>query len=570
MRSTARLVCVVLVLALASVARAAAPPSAPSPPFVPREVLVVLAPGGTITLSADGRAQANNAPLTLALLRYGLTQTEPLRRATTAATRGAEVLRLTSELSDFDPVAAAEELRATPGILAAAPNLRLRLHLAPNDPRFPNQWHLSNSAAGVQAQQGWNRTIGSASVTIGIMDTGVDVGHPDLASKIWTNPGEIPGNGIDDDLDGYIDDVNGWDFGDHDADPMPTPLIDPNVGIDEGWHGTFVAGLAAGATNNGVGIAGVAWGCRILPLKVSNANGEIVLSAVVEAFDYAIARQVSVLNMSLGTSDTTARAFFQPLVNDAIAGGVVVVASAGNDGTDTPSFPAACDSVLAVAATTASNQRASFSNWGWYVNIAAPGEAVWSCISRNYEYDEFSLLFFELLWSHDGVEPYMTNDGTSFSAPIVSGAAALVRSRFPTLSPKQVMEQLITQGDLRAYDNPIGPRLNIDRALIQALAVEPVASAEATLRFQAPSPNPATGPARFAFALPTAARVRLVLLDAQGRRVRTLLDGALAPGQHTAVWDRLDDKGRALPAGLYLAELVAGESRAIRRVALVW
>ncbi|MEO5987860.1 MAG: S8 family serine peptidase [Candidatus Eisenbacteria bacterium] len=558
-----------LLLTLAPVASAATLPSAPSAPHAPREVLVVMAPEGTLTSGEDGQARGRSAPLALALLRHGLTQVEPLRHSTSPAARGVQVLRLTSDLPEFDPLAAAAELRGTPGVLAASPNLRLRLHRAPNDPRFPSQWHLSNSAAGVQAQQGWNRETGVGSVTIGIMDTGVDIGHPDLASKIWVNTAETPGNGLDDDLDGYIDDLNGWDFGDHDADPSPTPLIDPNVGIDEGWHGTFVAGLAAGATNNSVGIAGVAWGCRIVPLKVSDVNGDIALSSLVEAFDYAIAHQVSVLNMSLGTSDTTARAFFQPLVNEAIAAGVVVVASAGNDGTDIPSYPAACDSVLAVAATNASNQRASFSNWGWYVNIAAPGEAVWSCISRNYEYDETSLLFFELLWSHDGVEPYMTNDGTSFSAPIVAGAAALVRSHFPTLTPKQVVEQLIVQGDVRLYDNPIGPRLNIDRALIQALAVEPVAEGDAMLRLQTPSPNPATGPARFTFALALPKQVRLVVWDAQGRRVRTLLDGPLTSGQHTTVWDRFDDAGRALPAGLYLAELTAGESHAVRRLALV-
>lgn len=569
MRSTAQAVSWLILLTLAPTTHAATLPSAPTRAHAPREVLVVVAPDGAISASRAGQARAQSAPLALALLRHGITRAEPLRRATPSRARNTEVLRLGSELPDFDPVAAAAELRATEGVLAAAPNLLLRLHLAPNDPRFSSQWHLSNSAAGVQAQQGWNRELGSASVSIGIMDTGVDVGHPDLASKIWTNPAETPGNGIDDDLDGHIDDVNGWDFGDQDADPSPTPMFEPSIGIDQGWHGTFVAGLAAGATNNGVGIAGVAWDCKIVPLKVSDVNGDILLSAMVEAFDYAIAHQVSVLNMSLGTSDTTARAFFQPLVNEAIGAGVVLVASAGNDGTDTPSFPAACDSVLAVAATNASNQRASFSNWGWYVNIAAPGEAVWSCISRNYEYDETSLLFFEVLWGHDGVEPYMTNDGTSFSAPIVAGAAALVRSHFPALSPKQVVAQLIVQGDVRLYDNPIGPRLNIDRALIPALAVEPLANRGELLQFQAPSPNPSVGPTRFTFSLPTSAPVRLVLLDAQGRCVRTLLQGALASGQHTTVWEGLDDNGHALPAGLYLAELSAGELRAMRRVALV-
>ncbi|HTR97180.1 MAG TPA: S8 family serine peptidase, partial [Candidatus Acidoferrales bacterium] len=355
-------------------------PARPRTPFEPGQVIVALAPGADLSATATGGIATRSALAASALHALALGHARMLRRSAAAKDR-VELLQLRSDRADFDPVAAAAQLRTLPGVLAASPNVHFRLDIAPNDPLFAEQWHLGTSAAGINPQPGWALEKGSSSVLVAILDCGVDLQHADLYSKIWVNPGEIPGNGIDDDGDGYQDDVNGWDFGDGDNDPDPDPIMDPESGVDVGWHGTFVAGLAAAATNNGLGVAGVAWNCKILPCKVSDIYGDLPLSAILEAMDYAIAHNVAAINMSFGSTDTTTRGLLQPLVDEATSAGIVCVAAAGNTGTDTPEFPAACTNVLAVASTNVSNLRSSWSNWGWYVNIAAPGENVWSTIA---------------------------------------------------------------------------------------------------------------------------------------------------------------------------------------------
>ena len=553
-------------LGCAAPALAAHLPPRPATPFAPGDVVVVAAPGSAFAALAAGRAASPDATLPAPLARLGIARVENLRRAPGGGNR-VGVFLLHSDAPGFDPHAAARALRAEPGVLGAAPNLHLQLDVVPNDPMLSQEWWLGTSAAGVHAQTGWAHTTGDSGVVIAIMDTGVDTGHEDLAAKIWTNPGETAGNGLDDDHNGFVDDVHGWDFGDHDNDPNPEPMIDPSVGVDTGWHGTFVAGLAAAATNNATGIAGIAWGCRIMPLKVSNAAGDIPLAAVASAFDYAAAMRPAVLNMSFGTTDTSAASVFQPLVNEAFDAGIVCVAAAGNTGTDSLSFPAACESVLAVASTNAANDRSSFSNWGTYVDIAAPGETMWSTIARNYTYDDTSQLFFEFLWGWDGFTPYMENDGTSFAAPIVSGAAALVRTLAPGMPPQTVMQQLVVTGDVKLYDDPIGPKLDLDRALSGALAVAP-AAAPARLAL-APAPNPAAGALAIAYALPVAGMVRLAIYDPAGRRVRVLASGRRAAGVYSAPWDLRDASGARVPPGLYLASLEAAGARASRRIAVV-
>ncbi len=543
-------------------------PSAPAAPFTPGRVVVVAAPGSPMgALALGGPSLPGDASGRL-LAGLGIARARSLRRATPEAKRAVEVLLLESDQPGFDPVAVARVLRAQPGVLGAAPDLHLRLDIVPNDPQFGQEWWLSTSAAAVYAQPGWERETGEPGAAIAIMDTGVDLGHEDLASKIWTNPGEIPGNGIDDDHDGYVDDVHGWDFGDADNDPDPEPMIDPTYGIDLGWHGTFVAGLAAAATNNAVGIAGIAWGCPIMPLKVSDAAGNITLTSVASAFDYAVAMHPAVLNMSFGAPDTSSASVFQALVNEAVAADIVCVAAAGNDGTDAPTYPADCDSVIAVASTNASNVRSSFSNWGPHVDMCAPGEGMWSTIARNYVYDDISQIYFEYLWGWDGVTPYMENDGTSFSAPIVSGAAALLRSLAPTITANDVARQLVRTGDYKLYDNWIGPKLDIDRALTNVLAVTPDAPAAGRLEL-APAPNPAAEATTLRFVLPSAGPVRLAIYDASGRLVRVIVEGARASGAHALAWDLRSADGVAVRPGLYFARLETAGGRVTRRIAVL-
>jgi subtilisin family serine protease len=359
-----------------------------------------------------------------------------------------------------------------------------------------------------------------------------------------------------------VDDVHGWDFGVGDADPNPQPTFDPS-GIDVGFHGTFCAGLAAAATDNVEGIAGAAWHCRLMPLKVSDPAGDISSSAVASAFAYAIDNGVSVLSMSFGSpGDPGVPEFFQALVDDATAAGIVCVAAAGNDGTNVPVYPAANDKVIAVAATNDARTRSSFSNWGTFVDVAAPGEHMWSSICRNYEVDEFSQLIYLFFFEWNGLDPYMYGDGTSFACPLTAGVCGLIRSRYPALTPAQVRDHLVATGDVVAFDEPIGPKVNAANAV--QLAPVAVGDAPTPLEFAAASPTPFATTTTLRFALAEPGPARLTLFDCTGRAVRTLIEQSLTAGPHEALWDGTEDSGAAAANGVYFARLDAG-GRTLRR-----
>ena len=493
-------------------------------------------------------------------------------RARWLATDGRAVLVTSSDPSfDVNADAIARALVASGVARAAAPNMELELEVTiPNDPYYATrQWHLGTTAAGIRAQNAWDLEVGDPSVVVGILDTGVDLGHPDLAARIWVNAGEIAGNGIDDDSNGYIDDVHGWDFAHDDNDPNPAFVVDSTAGLDVGWHGTFGAGLAAAAGNNAIGITGVAWDCRVMPLKVSSdSTAGITLAAVTEAWAYALDNGVSVMNLSLAGTDPILGPYFQALVNDAVDADVVCVAAAGNSGLDDTHWPAACDSTLAVAATTQANQRASFSSWGWYVNIAAPGENVWSSIARNYARDAAHDFFFQFFFAWDGVNPYMYNSGTSFATPIVSGAVALVRSKYPGVPPRFIIDHMIATADVvPTYNAPIGGRLNAYNALLTVVDAAP-RSAAASIALGPVVPNPLrTGAAgaTVSFHLPSAGEVALDVFDVRGRRIASIARGAFDAGTHRASWDGRDAAGRPAAAGLYfVAGTIAGTAHSAR------
>jgi len=564
LRSSAAL----LLVLLAGSARGA-PPGVQDPPTAAEATgtgQILIADDATcVRLGARGELGSHYAAVEQLFARHGLLRGRTLCRVGGGATR---FLVLTSSQPDFDPVAAAAALRATGLVRAAVPNVRVRLHVLPNDPDVPQEWWVEDGGvADVRLAAAWDVEQGNAGARIGIMDTGVDLGHPDLAAKIWTNPGEIPANGVDDDDNGYVDDVHGWDFGDGDADPNPQPVPDASTfDLDIGFHGTFVAGLAAAATNNAEGIAGVARNCPVVPLKVVNSAGEITLAAITEAFGYATTNHIEVLNISLGTPDSSGVAdYFQALVDAATAAGVLVVASAGNDGTADPNFPAACTGVLSVAATDASNARASFSNFGSVVRIAAPGVGMWSAICRNYDVDEFSQLFYQVFLGWDGARPYMAGDGTSFSAPLVAGACALVRSRHPEWPPLVVGSHMVATGDGVAYDEPIGPRLNVLRAVTDPTLSTPEGS---FAHFElSVTPNPSSEAAIIRYDLPVAGRARLRVFDCAGRLTREFASGDQSGGSHAISWDGTDEFGDPASPGVYVVRLETPNGTILRKLA---
>jgi subtilisin family serine protease len=562
----------VLALALVPGATAAAEAARRTPrtlSFHPGRVLAAAGAASELEVLRGGAVRARSAALSAALASAGI----ETARALGPEPRGSALrfYALESGRPEFDPSAAAAALRASGSFRAVCPDYRFApLETIPDDLYLPYQWFVDDGGlADIRLPAAWDIAQGDTSVVIAIVDTGVDTGHPDLASQIWRNWAEVPGNSLDDDGNGLVDDVNGWDFGTGDNDPRPHYLPDVS-GIDVGFHGTFCAALAAAATNNGEGIAGAGWRCRIMPLKVASPDSGLASSAIAGAILYAADQGAAVISMSFGgPGDSGVPEFFQALVDVATAAGSLCVAAAGNDGLSTPVYPAANDDVLAVAATDAANARAEFSNWGSYVDVAAPGAGMWSAICDNYVFTDLDQLIYIFFFGWDGANPYMGGDGTSFACPLVAGVAGLVRARFPSLTPGETAAHIVATGDAVVYDHPIGPRVNA----FQAVSMGPVAADPRprawTTELAAPWPNPAPGACTFAFRLAAEGATRLALFDCAGRRVRELARGTMTAGPHIARWDGRDDRGRALPGGLYLARLESGGRALDRKVVLL-
>ncbi|MGE5176578.1 MAG: S8 family serine peptidase [Hyphomicrobiales bacterium] len=564
-------------LAIAVLLAATAPAPATAKPFRTPVTLhyspgqiVVIADDGALDASTTGAAHAANPALAASLSRFGLERARRLDPATPrGVARRARIWKLTSNRPDFDPVAASRALMATGAVRAASPNYRLGVFsTVPNDIYVIYQWYIENGdSATISLPLAWDLEKGDSSTTIAIIDTGVDIGHPDLASQIWHNPDEIPGNGIDDDGNGLIDDTEGWDFGAGDNDPSPEYTPDPS-GIDVGFHGTFCAGIADAATNNEEGIAGAGWNCRIMPLKAANPDSGLTTEAVASAIAYAADKHASVISMSFGAhGDPGVPELFQALVDMATEAGALCVAAAGNDGDSLRTYPAACDHVLSVGATDYTNARASFSNYGSWVDVAAPGSLMWSTICRNYTFTSIDQFYYLFLFSWDGVNPYMYGDGTSFACPLVGGVCALVRHRFPSLTPDLVIQHVIETGDALPFDEPIGTKVNAYNAVsMTPTAVATTEAPPARLRVAA-VPNPVAGAGAIRFDLPAAGHARVAVFDAAGRLVRVLMDGPLTAGPHAIAWDGRDDRGSRLPSGVYFARVqAAGKSQSAKVV----
>jgi subtilisin family serine protease len=269
-----------------------------------------------------------------------------------------------------------------------------------------------------------------------------------------------------------------------------------------------------------------------------------------------------------GPGDGGAAAFYQDLVDQALAAGIVCVAAAGNNDDAALMYPAACDGVISVGATDENGQRASFSTYGDWVTVNAPGNNIWSTIQSNYEFDVITGLLYQFTYGWDGESPYMYSSGTSMACPLVAGTVALVLSQAPELTPAEVTQHLLDTGDQVAYDQPLGVKVNA-REAVTALVVTGVQTPRpADLAVRA-APNPFNPRTTLALSLPRDGAVSVRIVDLRGRHVRTLLDGApLAAGRHTVSWDGTADDGRALPSGVYLARVVApgGEAAAAKLV----
>jgi subtilisin family serine protease len=362
-----------------------------------------------------------------------------------------------------------QEYTSCPGVVYAEPNGIGFPDSIPNDANFSKQWGLHNTGqmilnnisgtpdADIDAPEAWDMQIGSPDVVIAIVDSGIAYPHPDLAANIWNNTDEIPGNGIDDDLNGYIDDIRGWDF----------YYNDSNV-TDGHGHGTFCAGVAGAVTNNGIGIAGASWNCKIMPVRIANASWYSSLAYGVKGIRYAVDNGADVCSMSCHFSNSST---LKNVINYAYGKGVFLCAAAGNVNNSIKHFPAAYENVTAVAATNQDDKRCSpddwgpgnGSNYGDWVDIAAPGNLIYSTEpSYHYLGEGYINPYTGKNWSQN----YDIDWGTSYATPMVASAAALLLSKDSSLTPAQVKGLLCGNVDPYNSTEYIGTgRLNAQKAL---------------------------------------------------------------------------------------------------------
>ena len=335
------------------------------------------------------------------------------------------------------------ELQNDPDIEFAERDYIAQACLVPNDPFVVSgdEWHL----AKIQALPAWDFTIGASNVLIAVLDSGVNAAHPDLAGRL----------------------LPGYDFVNNDFTPS-----------DDFGHGTAVAGTLVANGNNNLGVAGVAYGCTVLPIKVMDQFGSASHSTIAQGIEYAVEHGARIINLSMGGDWPSST--LQNAINYAWSNNVVIVAAAGNNGGTAPQYPGACEHVLAVGASEPDDSRAPFSSYGTQVTLFAPGDNIWTT-------------------QRDLNNPYGSWKGTSFSSPVVAAVAALVLSLSPSLSNTQIvdiLQQTADHPEVAGYDSLVG-RINALRAVggVSPSADNPLPNppAEPIITPAPPAPAPVSG-----------------------------------------------------------------------------
>ncbi|MFM8577893.1 MAG: S8 family peptidase, partial [Planctomycetaceae bacterium] len=349
----------------------------------------------------------------------------------------------------------------SPSIAYFEPDFVIAPTAIPNDSSFSQLWGLNNTGqsggvvdADIDAPEAWDVTTGSRNVVVAVIDTGVDYSHPDRAAHVWTNPGEVAGDGNDNDRNGFVDDVRGWDFRNNDSNPM-----------DDQGHGTHVAGTIGAVGNNGTGVAGVAWQVSIMALKFLGADGSGSTSAAVAAVNYATRMKRDFGVNIVATNNSWGGGGSSTSLRDAITAGgqagILFIAAAGNESNNNdaaPSYPASytSEAVISVAATDRSNRLASFSNYGaTSVDLAAPGVSILSTTPNN---------------------TYASYSGTSMATPHVTGAVALLAAANPPATSSQIRSAILSSSvPVAALAGKVatGGLLNVAGALAAIGAVPP-------------------------------------------------------------------------------------------------
>ena len=426
----------------------------------------------------------------------------------------------------------------------------------PNDTDYPRLYNLNNTGqtggtadSDIDAPEAWGSTAGSPDAVVAVIDTGVDIGHADLKNNVWTNPDEVSGNSVDDDANGYVDDVHGWDFLNED-----NTVFD----ADEGSHGTHVAGTIAAEGNNGIGTTGVSWRAKVMPLKFIGPTTGYTSDAA-QALNYAVAEGVKISNNSYGCAGCFSQTLFDA-VRKADAAGHLYVAAAGNDGANndlTASYPSGYDSanVLSVAATDGTDALANFSNYGFSsVDLAAPGVSILSTLPGN---------------------AYGHKSGTSMATPHVAGVAALLKSESPDLDDAELKARILQfaekEASLKGKVATEG-RVNAHQAVTSTQSAPQSAPAPAPAPAYSPPPNyaaptvtgmrPAPGSTIRDRTPAISAFVRDSQTDLTKANVALFVDGRriLTFGYNQAT-DRLAYTSRPLAYGRHTVKVVANDGQ---------
>ncbi len=391
-------------------------------------------------VNKDGSFSSPNLKTLESQLSNPITQLFPTKR--TANKNSEEVINLSTiygfSVDDKNTMQKLlHQLKAQKNILYAEQLVIPQLCYTPSDTYLSRQYQLSI----IKAFQAWEIEKGDSTIVIAITDTGIDIDHEDLEPNVAYNHAD-PINGIDDDNDGYIDNYRGWDTGDNDNDPS---TFSSN-------HGNNVAGLSAAKTDNGKGIAGTGFNCKFLPIKIDTDLGGWLIGAY-DGIIYAADQGADIINCSWGSY--TYGELGNDIINYATAKGSLVVAAVGNDGRDAPFYPAAYANALAVGMTDSMDIVRDNSNYGYHLDIMAIGQGMWTTGNNNI---------------------YNYNGGTSMASPLVAGAAALVKSKYPNFEPLQIAEQLRNTADdilpmqTNQYRDKIGGgRLNMFRSVSEPL-----------------------------------------------------------------------------------------------------
>ncbi len=451
LRLSAALICVVLLATAVGGTPAKSKRTSSSAPATYQDASVRIAPGEVYVKLAEPPALSKAAPplppslnQVFSKLRVSQVQSafpEVFAYQTREARSLSRVMIVRFD-ADIDPREAAAQLSRLPEVEYAEPRYIYPLAVTPNDSLFPQQGHL----AAVGLPQAWEQVKGEdGDVIIAVVDGGTDWEHEDLRANIWTNPGEVPGNGVDDDQNGFVDDVHGWNFPARNNDP--DGLSNQTLNRQ---HGTHTAGIAAAVTNNGIGVAGASWNCTLMPINAASARSDTSIGFGYEGIVYAAANGADIISCSWGGKHSPSK-LQQEVIDFAFAQGALVVAAAGNDGSSNdkqPHFPSNYNHVLSVGSIANFGRKSSFSNYGISVDVFAPGEFVLSTFPDN---------------------AYGHISGTSMSTPLVAGIAGLVKTLHPELTVDQLREQLrVTAQPLDAL-NPAFSGL-MGKGKIQALA----------------------------------------------------------------------------------------------------